>query len=1061
MGHTVAHVGGLDGQFGAAEADAAAVNPSDLPLSLLPQGMGGAVRERIEQLYIALCATNEAILRCGEAGDLYRRICDAAVGSGFIHVAALMVPGAEPARELHTAAASNGSGLARVRISVDPDEPEGRGLVGSAFQSRQTSVSHDLLDDPRLAPWRAAVSAAGLQSGAAVPLLRDGRVVAVLLLYSKLRGAFDRATVLLFERVAENACYALAAFDRDAERARLSEELQRFRSAVDLSGDSLYITDAQTLRFIDVNETACRRLGFPRDELLTKTPMDASNKSRAEIEALYEQVVAQAPEALITEQVGTSREGRQWMSEVSRRALHINGRWLIVTTSRNIDERRCHEWLQVLQHDVTRQLAQIGEIGGVLDSVLGRVGAALDIEEALCVASPPEDSTVAPALGRWRRDADMSRPADTAGTLARALITAPNRLDGEPDGELLRWVMPLIVDARPVGALALIGAALPALPRLDQVLFGIGEQIGQYIRRKEAEDVVRRSEARFRALTELSSDWYWETDTQHRFVSFGGRHVKDAGSSDWRSEFFGLALWELPRLAPEGVDWPQHRASLERRERFDDFQFAVRVGRGGRRWTSASGEPVFGSDGSFRGYRGVSRDITERRRQEESIRHLATHDSLTGLPNRALFTEALGQSLHDARANGRHLALVFLDLDHFKVINDTLGHDAGDELLVTMAGCLRDALRPEDMVARLGGDEFVALVRHPVGREDAGVVARKLLAAATRPMRLKGQDCQVSASIGIAIYPDDGEDEAALMRGADSAMYQAKREGRNGFRFHSSQVPALSLERLRMENSLRGALARDEFTLHFQPKVELTSGAIVGAEALLRWSNAECGSVPPAQFIALAEETGIILPIGRWVLEQACRQHMAWRRQGLPPIPIAVNMSPRQFADDELVPDIERALADCGMPAGALELEITESVMLVEPERALRKLQAIKALGVRLAIDDFGTGYSSLAQLKRFPIDSLKIDRSFVSGLPGDITDVAIAEAIIVMCRALHLTVVAEGVETAEQREFLRDRGCAQMQGYQFSRPLAAAPFAALVRAHFGPGSRATTCSPD
>jgi len=319
----------------------------------------------------------------------------------------------------------------------------------------------------------------------------------------------------------------------------------------------------------------------------------------------------------------------------------------------------------------------------------------------------------------------------------------------------------------------------------------------------------------------------------------------------------------------------------------------------------------------------------------------------------------------------------------------------------------------------------------------------------TQPMSLKGQECRVSASVGISIFPDGADDEASLMKGADIAMYEAKREGRNGFRFYSTDAVAQSPLRLRMESNLRATIERDEFTLHFQPKIDLASGRIIGAEALLRWTNAELGPVPPAQFIALAEETGLMLPIGRWVLQQACAQHMAWRDQGLPPIPLSINLSPRQFADADLLRDLESALRVSGMPPCALELEVTEGVVIGNPERALATLQAIKRLGVQLAIDDFGTGYSSLAQLKRFPVDELKIDRSFIRGLPGDTYDAAITEAIIVMCRTLQLTVVAEGVETSGQREFLRQRGCTQMQGYLFSRPLPAAEFATLARRHF------------
>jgi diguanylate cyclase (GGDEF)-like protein/PAS domain S-box-containing protein len=722
---------------------------------------------------------------------------------------------------------------------------------------------------------------------------------------------------------------------------------------------------------------------------------------------------------------------------------------MIVTISRDIDERRRQEALQALQHAVTRQLAQTGAKRVVLDAVLAGLSSTLNFDHGLCVIADSGEGEPARRLAQWQRDG--AAPPDARferDALATALAAPAGRVAQRAHGEQVRFVAPLRSDGRTLGALALQGAAMPPLPQLEHVLITIGEQLGQYIQRKRAEQVLAHSEARFRALTELSSDWYWECDTAHRFVSFGGRNIRDAGRHDWRSAFFGRAVWELPRLVRDSADWMAHRAQLTRRERFIDFQFAVRTANGSLRWTSASGEPLYSAEGEFTGYHGISRDITERRLAEDSIRHLATHDTLTGLPNRALFIEELANSMNEARHEGRQLALLFVDLDHFKIINDTLGHDAGDLLLSQMATSLRECLRPNDLVARLGGDEFVVLVRHPAGRHEAAVVARKLLAAVTQPLSLKGQECRVSASVGICIFPDNAADEASLMKGADIAMYEAKREGRNAFRFFSNEAVAQSPLRLRMESNLRAAIERDEFTLHFQPKIDLANGRIIGAEALLRWTNAELGSVPPAEFIALAEETGLMLPIGRWVLHQACAQHVAWRDQGLPPIPLAVNLSPRQFADAELLGDIERALRYTGMPPDALELEVTEGVVIGNPERALATLQAIKRLGVRLAIDDFGTGYSSLAQLKRFPVDALKIDRSFIRGLPGDIHDAAITEAVIVMCRTLQLTVVAEGVETLAQREFLRQRGCTQMQGYQFSKPLPAAEFGALARRH-------------
>jgi diguanylate cyclase (GGDEF)-like protein/PAS domain S-box-containing protein len=1021
----------------------------DVPPSLL-QLTTAQAPARAEQLYAVLSATNEAILRATSAAELYQRVCDAATGTSLITVAGVMEPLDDGSGRLRLAASRGAITLPTLTITVNADQPEGRGLAGTAFQTRAACVSNDVQSDPRMTPWRQAATKSGVRSGAGVPLVRAGASVAVMLFFSPMPGAFDEATVRLLERMIENVCYALASFEREAERARLSEELQRFRAAMDMSGDTVYLTDVETLRFIDVNATATRRLGYSRAELLTMGPSDLSKKPEAEIRRLYARCIACAPDAVVTEQTGYRRDGVKWTSEVSRRAVRTGDRWMIVTISRDIDERRRQEALQALQHGVTRQLAQTGSKRAVIETVLAGLGPGLALDQALCVIGGASDGAAPRRLASWQSEATTPlEPRLEREVLIVAMSALDSKVEQSQVGAQTRYVVPMAADGQTIGALALFGTAMPPLKQVEQILVAIGEQLGQYVRRKQAEQVLARSEARFRSLIELSSDWYWELDVGHRFVSFGGRSIRDAGSRDWRTEFFGCAVWELPNLVIESADWNALRARMTRHERFHDFQFAVRTRDGTLSWTNASGEPVFDPEGQFIGYHGVSRDITERRRAEDSIRHLATHDTLTGLPNRTLFIEHLGHAMRDARRDGKQLALLFVDLDHFKIINDTLGHDAGDTLLVKMATSLREGLRPDDLVARLGGDEFVVLVRHPAGHDEAAVVARKLLAAVTQPMSLKGQECRVSASVGIAIFPDHADDEASLMKGADIAMYEAKREGRNAYRFFSNDAVPASPLRLRMESNLRAAIERDEFTLHFQPKVDLGSGRIIGAEALLRWTNAELGSVSPAQFIPLAEETGLMLPIGRWVLHQACEQHMAWQRQGLPPIPLAVNLSPRQFADAELLSDIERALRYTGMPAEQLELEVTEGVVIGNPERALATLQAIKRLGVRLALDDFGTGYSSLAQLKRFPLDSLKIDRSFISDLPDDVHDAAITEAIIIMCRSLQLTVVAEGVETLAQREFLRQHGCTQMQGYQFSKPLPAADFAALALRHF------------
>jgi diguanylate cyclase (GGDEF)-like protein len=429
----------------------------------------------------------------------------------------------------------------------------------------------------------------------------------------------------------------------------------------------------------------------------------------------------------------------------------------------------------------------------------------------------------------------------------------------------------------------------------------------------------------------------------------------------------------------------------------------------------------------------------------QQVEYLAYHDGLTGLPNRSLFSKLLAQSISEAQRYGRRLAVAFLDLDRFKQINDTLGHEAGDQLLQEVATRLKGCVRDSDTVARLGGDEFVVLLPDLADEQQAATVAQKILSAISRPLLLIGQEFRVTASIGISTYPQDGLDEQTLKRNADIAMYQAKAEGKNNFQFYSQKLNAHSLERLTLESSLRHALERNEFRLHYQAKRDIGSGRITGMEALLRWEHPDLGTVAPMQFIPVADETGLIVPIGRWVLETACSQSVAWRKQGLPPLSIAVNLTARQFRDEQLLQDVSAILTTTGMDPHLLEIELHESLLMHDVENTLRTLMQLKTLGIRIAVDDFGIGYSSVAMLQRFPLDTIKIDRSIIRDIVGNTANSALADAILAVGRSLSLTVVAQGVETPEQAEYLRTYACDELQGFYFERPLPAPQFSQLL----------------
>ena len=444
----------------------------------------------------------------------------------------------------------------------------------------------------------------------------------------------------------------------------------------------------------------------------------------------------------------------------------------------------------------------------------------------------------------------------------------------------------------------------------------------------------------------------------------------------------------------------------------------------------------------------VAAALTERRYSEIRLDMLANHDPLTGLPNRSYFQDFLGHALARAQREKSQVSLLFIDLDRFKHINDSQGHEVGDQVLRIVASRLGEQLRADDFVARLGGDEFAVILVHPPASRAAGRVARKLSQALAEPFKLKGRRYAIGASIGISVFPDDGLDANTLLRQADMAMYQAKQR-HCGFEYFSDELSTVAQQQLTLETGLRQALERNELALLYQPKLDLASGRIVGLESLVRWLTRSGSIISPDQFIPVAEETGLIVPIGRWVARAACEQWVAWRDAGLNPPAVAVNLSPRQFSDARLIDDIDAILKETGMDPAFLQLEVTESAAMDDPVRTFDMLEALRQRGLHVYIDDFGTGYSNLGQLKRMPIDALKIDKSFVNDVLTDNDDAEIANAIIRLAHALNLRVVAEGVETTEQVAFLKHNGCDEIQGYVVSKPLAPTQVHALFAQRF------------
>ena len=579
---------------------------------------------------------------------------------------------------------------------------------------------------------------------------------------------------------------------------------------------------------------------------------------------------------------------------------------------------------------------------------------------------------------------------------------------------------------------------------IDELL-GVEEGVtGGAARRRELEQALARERSLLRGIIDSLPALIYAKDTQSRFIACNTLVAQYMGTTP--AEAIGKTDFDFyPREMAEGFFADEQSLMRSGQSLIEREELVLNRSTGDVRHFATTKVPFHDQSGNIIGVIGIGRDVTERKRADEQIRHLATHDSLTDLPNRSTFSEVLARTIADARARGGRFAILFVDLDHFKLINDSLGHEAGDELLRKTAVRLREGVRADDLVARLGGDEFVVICKDASDLDDIDALAARVLQAATRPIVLLGQERRVGASVGVAVYPADGDTERALMKSADIAMYTAKQEGRSTYRLFSRRLRAESLDRAILESELRQALERNELVVHYLPKLDLKSGVITGAEALLRWSRPDVGILPPAKFLPLAEETGLIIPIGMWVFKTVCAQHMAWRRAGFPPLQMSVNLTARQFHDEQFLPGVLAALGETGMPPEMLELEFSETLLLHDPVRVTAILNGLKRAGIKLAIDNFGASYLPLASIKNFPIDTLKVSRSLLRDIDQSETRV-FTNALIAIGKSLSLAVVAEGVENAGQVGFARAQACDAIQGFYVSQPTPADEFCQLLR---------------
>lgn len=793
---------------------------------------------------------------------------------------------------------------------------------------------------------------------------------------------------------------------------RASEE--HFRTIFEQATDGILVSDIEG-RFLDANSACCQMLGYSRDELLKLTNADI---------IVTDEVARIQPErnrlldggVVHSEWHIRRKDGSVRLVEISARQL-ANGH--LQAFVRDITERtQAAEQMQKLSSAIeqTADSVMITNRDGIIEYV-----------------NPAFEITT----GYRSADAIGFKPNIVKSGLQDATFYQ-DLWSKILNGESFRGVF---INRRKDGSLYHEEKTITPLRDSENRIthfVSTGKDISERI---HAEDSVRASEEHLRTII----------DTEPECIKL---LAEDGTLIDMNAA--GLAMIEADSLEQVvgkfmlDLVLPEHSVAFRELSR-NVFRgnkgmltFEIEGLKGTRRWLETHAVPMTTRTGKTV-LLGITRDITERKTAEERLSYLVHHDELTGLPNRTLFNDRLNQAMIEAERHGRLVALAFLDLDRFKNINDTLGHEAGDMLLQGVSERLLHAVRRGDTVARLSGDEFTIVFADLAHADDAARVAQKILDALAKPLPIFGRDLFISASLGLTLFPLDSRDSQELLRNADIAMYRAKEQGRNNFQFYTSEMTSKAFERMSIETALRHALDNKELTLDYQPIVDGREGKVIAVEALVRWQSGSKGMISPMQFIPVAEETGLIIPIGEWVLQTACAQLAIWQAAGMPKLRMCVNLSVRQFRNLNLVAIVGRALAASALDPADLELEITESIM-VEEQIVIDTLRELDALGVNFSIDDFGTGYSSLSYLKRLPIDTLKIDRSFVTDIPDNADDAAIAQAIIAMAQSLGMRVVAEGVESLEQNRFLQRHGCDAMQGYYFSKPLPAAELTVVLQ---------------
>jgi len=973
----------------------------------------------------------------------------------------------EVAKCLRVAAswATPGSGFDRhLDLSRLATRQPGAGLEGSAWTAQRplwitdsTHEAHAWLD--------VFARDAGLHGACALPLASGGVTFGVLSFASP---AMPEAEQRLRQTLGEIGDHV----GRYLQRKRHDEELLRFRAAMDISADSIWLIDRDTLRFIDVNTTACERFGYSREELLTMGPRDLSPEQSAYFASDYDQIIAGDKSPTVSERVLRHKDGTLIPVEARRCAVESGGRWIIVGISRDISDRAAADKALRESDEGFRTLAEsmpqiawtcapdgsctymnrrwVDDTGLSIERSYGHGW--LDVIH-------PEDREH--CLTSWQQSLATGQPYEDEFRVRRAdgshrWMLSRGLVMRDANGTILKWFgtwTDIDYQKRAEQTMRLHAMQQNLIAAFGHKALADSELTG--LLREAVTVAVEGLDIEFCSLLKLDMN---------------ERSFTVEASAGWRSDLVPGRIADIDLTGD--VQNRYVRAATESVLVIDSRDgpgilpvdmLAAHDVRSGIEIPIVSVNGVYGVIGAYtreaRVFAATEINFLQslvntlatainRKDTEQRLTHLAQYDALTDLPNRRLFLDRVAQTLTQTQRSRRRLvAILFADLDRFKAVNDTLGHGLGDQLLMQAAQRLLSCTRTSDVVARLGGDEFALMLSNLASVDDAMLVAQKVVDALAAPFDLDGHEAFISVSLGISLYPDDGDNAEVLLKNADTAMYQAKESGRDHFRFYLPQMNEHAELRRGMEAQLRGALERQEFSVYYQPKVDLATGAVSGFEALLRWRHPHHGLMVAEEFMPILEETGLIIPIGLWVVQHVCAQLRVWAQQGVTLVPIAVNLSARQFQARDLDATIAAIVRDAAIDPGLLEFEFTESALMNDTAATVVMLAKLQAIGVKMSVDDFGTGYSSLAYLKRFPIDVLKIDCAFIREIGTDPDDAAVARAIINLAHSLDLKVVAEGVETAAQLDFLRAHGCDEVQGNYVAPPAAEREFAQMLSA--------------